>query len=188
MALEGKVTDLRAMGTSVQAAFELKEVFQEKFRRLIERGGNIHVRVEAELWEDRPAWDRLVRPAAVVDFRVARDPVARVIVVADPFGGTTSYTSYPDPLLVRVDVAPIERIVEAAEYYVHAVLTIGTLAEREIEDVNDAVFGRDEESTGIGTIGKFVIGKILQISDYFQRTTTETSSRTFTGRHIRSRN
>ncbi len=48
------------------------------------------------------------------------------------------------------------------------IATLGTLAEREIEDAGDAVFGRPDESTSLDAFGRLVFKKVLEISDYLQ--------------------
>ncbi|MGH9312108.1 MAG: hypothetical protein ACRD1S_02810, partial [Vicinamibacterales bacterium] len=60
-AMDGKVSELRATAGTVRAAIELTDAFPENLRSAMEQGVTLHLRVEAELWEDR-TWDRLVRP------------------------------------------------------------------------------------------------------------------------------
>ena len=65
-------------------------MFPEKFRQILQSGGSLHMRVQAELWEDRPVWDRLVRPAIVTVFRIVRDPATAQIAISDAFGPVLS--------------------------------------------------------------------------------------------------
>ena len=70
------MAEIRTVGPSVRASIEMRQVFSEKFRQIVQSGGALHVRVQAELWEDRPLWDRLVRPALVTVFPNAREPAS----------------------------------------------------------------------------------------------------------------
>ena len=45
-----------------------------------------------------------------------------------------------------VDLGDTARLTAAERYYVHVIATLGTLAEREVDEVGDAVFGRESES------------------------------------------
>jgi hypothetical protein len=186
-ALEGKVSDLRAAGRVVRAAIDLDDAFPDKLRSALEKGGTLHLRIEAELWEDRPAWDRLVKPASVAAFRIFRRRDGRDISVADVTGGLATYPDYPRPLVVRVDVAPIDRIEDAARYYLSVAVTIGTLDEGEIADAGETVFGEDDGSVGLRSAGRFLLHTVLRITDYIQSASTSIRSRRFSGREIRSR-
>jgi hypothetical protein len=186
-ALDVRVDEVRAVAATVRAAIELRDAFPERFRKLIEEGGTLYVRIESELWEDRPAWDRLVGPTAIAGFRVDKGADAGSVAVLDGFGTATPYKKYPQPLPLRVDVGRTERIVEDARYYVNIVATIGTIAEREIEGVGDAVFGRESEEAGLRTLGRFLFRKVLQLSDYLQSITAQTTSRKIPGKQIAGR-
>jgi hypothetical protein len=186
-ALEGKVVELRASGVVVRAAIELTDAFPEKLRPALEQGGRLYLRVEAELWEDRPAWDRLVKPATVAAFRITRARGGREVSVADVTGGVATYPDYPNPVVVQLDVSPLDRIVETARYYMTATVTIGTLAERDIADAGEAVFGRDDGSVGLKSAGRFLLGTVLRITDYMQSVSASLRSGKMSGREIRSR-
>lgn len=186
-ALDGKVSELRAVAATVRAALELKDAFPDKLRDVARNGGTLHLRVETELWEDRPAWDRLVRPASVAVFRISRQPGGAQIAVVDSSGGLAAYPDYPNPLVVRVDVSPVDRIEDAGKYYLNAAITLGTLAEREIADAEEAVFGKDDGSVGLRRVGRFLLSTVLQITDYMQSVSAEIRSRKYTGREIRTR-
>jgi hypothetical protein len=185
LALEAKVGEIRVSATVVRAALELKGVFKPNYREVIDEGGTLYVRVEAELWEDRAAWDRLVSPARVSVFRVRRDRPARRVTVIDGAGLLTPYADYPDPLGVTLEVAPAERIADDGHYYVHALATVGNSLALESRDVGDVVFGRDEDASGLAAVGKFIFRKAQQISEYLQSVTADVTSRKVTGRQIR---
>ena len=110
------------------ATVELRDVLPDRFRKLVEDGGVLHLRVQTELWESRPVWDRLVYPAIVRVFRLGRAPAARTISITDTSGAAP--TPMPDPLPVIVDLGNRDRVTASERYYVHVVATLGTLAER----------------------------------------------------------
>ena len=68
-ALDVEVKGLHTAGAAVTTAIELRDVIPERFRKTLVEGGVLHLRVQAELWEARPVWDRLVYPAIVRVFR-----------------------------------------------------------------------------------------------------------------------
>jgi hypothetical protein len=186
-ALGGKVIELRANGLVVRAAIELTDPFPEKLRPALEQGGRLYLRVEAELWEDRPVWDRLVKPATVAAFRISRARDGREVSVADVTGGLATYPDYPNPLVVQLDVSPLDRIVETARYYVNGTATIGTLGDRDIADAGEAVFGADDGTVGLKSAGRFLLGAVLRITDYVQSVSASLRSGKVSGREIRIR-
>jgi len=183
-ALEVQVMDLRAAATIVTARIELRDVLPDKFRQMIEQGGVVHLRVQTQLWERRPVWDRLVYPAVVRVFRLARTPSGREVAVTDSDGAVTVHPGVPNPMAVSVRIGNADRLTAAARYYAQVVATLGTIAEQEIEDAGDAVFGRPEESNSLGAFGRTVFKRILQISDYLQSVSAEGVSRSITGGQI----
>ena len=184
-ALEARVSEVRAVGPKVRAALDLRDVFPEKFRQILQSGGSLHMRVQAELWEDRPVWDRLVRPAIVTVFRIVRDPATAKIAISDAFGQVLSVAEYPDVVPLRVDVAPADAVSDGSRYYLRLIATVGTIAERDIEDTGEAVFGRDEGTVSLVKVGKFLFHTVLQVSDYLQSISSEVRSRVFQGRELR---
>ena len=160
-------------------------MFPEKFRQILQSGGSLHMRVQAELWEDRPVWDRLVRPAIVTVFRIVRDPATAQIAISDAFGPVLSVAAYPDTVPLRVDVAPADAVAEGSRYYLRMIATVGTIAERDIKDTGEAVFGRDEGTVSLGKVGKFLFHAVLQVSDYLQSTSSDVRTRVFQGRELR---
>jgi hypothetical protein len=186
LALDAKVGEIRVAATVVRAALELKGVFRPAYRQVIEEGGTLFVRIESELWEDRPAWDRLASPARVTVFRVRRDRVARRVTVADPSGALVPYADFPDPLGVTIDVAPADRIQDDGRYYLHALTRVGNSLDLESREVGDAVFGSDEDASGLAAVGKFIFRKAQQISEYLQTVTADVTSRKLTGKQIRT--
>jgi hypothetical protein len=184
-ALEARVSEVRTVGPKVRAAVDLRDLFPERFRQILQSGGALHMRVQAELWEDRPVWDRLVRPAIITVFRIVRDPATAQIAISDAFGPVLTAAPYPEMVPLRVDVAPADAVAEGTRYYLRVISTVGTIAERDIKDTGEAVFGRDEGTVSLGKVGKFLFHAVLQVSDYLQSISSETRTRVFQGRDLR---
>jgi hypothetical protein len=185
-ALEARIGELRIIGRTVRASMELREMLPAKLGRVLAEGGALHVRIQAELWEDRPLWDRMVRPALVSVFRIVRDPTTARISISDAVGSPVTYAAMPEPLSLRVDVVPVEAISDAGRYYLRMIATVGTLGDRDIEDTGAAVFGRDEGTISLGRMGKMIFSAVLQVSDYLQSVSAEVRSRPFRGSELRS--
>jgi hypothetical protein len=183
-ALGVDVKELRAAAAVLTARIELRDVLPDRFKRTIDQGGVVHLRVQAEVWERRPVWDRLVYPAVVQVFRLARTPSGREFAVYDPDGAVTVEPSVPDPLPLAIRIGNADRLSGDARYDAKVIATLGTIAEREIDDVGDAVFGPPEESSSLGALGRMVFKRMLQISDYLQSVSAEGVSRNIAGVQI----
>jgi hypothetical protein len=183
-ALGVDVKDLRVAAADVTASVELRDVLPERFRQTVDQGGVVHLRIHAEVWEKRPVWDRLVYPSVVRVFRLARTPSGREFAVYEPEGGFTLHPGVPDPLRLSVRVGSADRLTNAARYYAKVIATLGTLAEHEITDAGAAVFGRPEESSGLGAFGRTIFQKVLEISDYLQSVSAQGVSRNIAGGQI----
>jgi hypothetical protein len=183
-ALGVEVRDLRATAAEVTASIELRDVLPDRFRQTVDRGGVVHLRIHTEVWERRPVWDRLVYPAVVRVYRLARTPSGREFGVYDPDGDFTVHAAVPNPLPIAIRVGSPDRLASAARYYAKVIATLGTLAEREIDNAGDAVFGRPEESSGLGAFGRVVFKKVLEISDYLQSVSAQGISRNINGGQI----
>jgi hypothetical protein len=175
--LDVRVKDVHAPSATVGASIELRDVLPDRFKKLLDDGGVLHLRVQTELWERRPVWDRLVYPAMIRVLRFARAPSGRAVTVTDSADGVRTYPSIPDPFAINVDIGNRDRLVKAGRYYVHVIATLGTVADRDVDDVNDALFGRPTESNGLGSLGRMVFRKMIEISDYLQSVTAEARSR-----------
>jgi hypothetical protein len=161
-ALEVRIRNVTA-DVMVRASFEVRDLLPERFRRMLDDNGTLHLRLQVELWESRPVWDRLVYPATIRMVRLTRD--------APP----------PESMPVDFEIGKSDRIVATGRYYLHVIATLGTLAERDVDTVGDAVFGRESEANGIGSLGRLVFRTALQISDYLQSVSAEARSRRMTG-------
>jgi hypothetical protein len=162
-ALDVRVHDVKTGSSTLHASIEVREVVPDRFKRVLEDNGVLHLRLQAELWEVRPVWDRLVYPAIVRVIRMTRDTPPR------------------DPLPVTLDLGDANRIAASSRYYVHVIATLGTLADRDADDVGDAVFGRPEETNTLGSLGRLVIRTALQVGNYLQSVSTETRSKKISG-------
>jgi hypothetical protein len=183
-ALDASVTDVRASAASLRATVELKDVLSDRFRRLLDQGGTLHLLIQTELWEDRPAWDRLVQPTVSSAFRISRDRSTGAVLVQDAVGAVSRLPREIGRMPIQVHVAPVASVEALRRYYVHVIATIGTVAEREIDEVGEAVFGPDEEAGGLESVGKYVVRKFLQINSYLQSSSAETTSRKFKGADV----
>jgi hypothetical protein len=180
--LDVQVKDVRAPATAIRTTIELHDIVPDRFKKLMNDGRVLHLRVQAELWESRPIWDRLVYPAIVRVFRMGRNPSGRDIAITDPDGAAATYPSVPATMPVVVDLGDRNRVASSEKYYVHVIATLGTLAEREVDEVGDAVFG--PESNGIGALGRLVVKTAVRVSDYLQSVSAEARSRKLAGADI----
>ncbi len=179
-ALDVRIQELRGSRPTVTAAIELRDLVPDRFTKTLDEGGVLHMRVQAELWESRPVWDRLVYPALVRVFRLRRAS-AGGLSVTDPNGTATIYAVAPGAFPIALELGDQQRIRSAERYYVHIIATLGTLAEREVDEVGDAVFGRPSEADGLGSLGRLMFRTVLQISDYLQSVSAEARSRKTAG-------
>ena len=178
-----EVKTVHAPATTVVATLELRDILPERFRKTLDGGGALHLRVEAELWEARPVWDRLVYPAIVRMFRFTRTS-GKNLAIVDQDGQVSTSATVPSVMPIEIPLGEIARIDASERYYLRAVATLGTLAEREADDVGDAVFGRPSESNGLGSLGRLMFRTVLQISDYLQSVSADTKSRKLPGTTI----
>src|SRR5256885_15134342 len=96
--LEVRVKEVRAPFATVGAAIELRDVLPDRFKKLLDDGGVLHLRLQTELWESRPVWDRLVYPAMIRVLRLARTGPGGEIAITDSAGAAATYTAIPNPL------------------------------------------------------------------------------------------
>ena len=181
--LDVQVKDVRRPASAVSATIELSDLIPDSFKKTLDEGGVLHMRVQAELWESRPVWDRLVYPAIVRVFRFRR-AASDGLFITDPDGGSTAYAAAPKSLPIVLDLGDAKRVTPAERYYVHVIATLGTLAEREVDEVGDAVFGRPSEANALGSLGRLMFRTVLQVSDYMQSVSAEARSRRTAGAEI----
>lgn len=162
-ALEVRIKGVGEASQIVQATIEIVDVIPDRFKKLLDENGAVHLRLQAELWESRPVWDRLVYPAILKAVRITRDRIP------------------PTPWPLTLDLGKTDRISTAGRYYVHVVATIGTLAERDADEVGDAVFGRESETNSLGSLGRLVFRTALEVSDYLQSVSAEARTKKIAG-------
>jgi hypothetical protein len=184
--LEVQVKAVRGPASAITASIELRDLVPDRFRKTLDDGGVLHMRVQAELWESRSVWDRLVYPAIVRVFRFRRAP-NNGLSITDPSGAATTYPATTHALPVMLDLGESSRVTPAERYYVHVIATLGTLAEREVDEVGDAVFGRPSETNGLGSLGRFMFRTVLQVNDYLQSVSAEAKSKRTAGTDILKR-
>jgi hypothetical protein len=182
-ALGVEVKRVRTVRAAVTTAIELRDVIPDRFRKTLVEGGVLHLRVQAELWEARPVWDRLVYPVIVRVFRFTQGANA-TLSMTDASGAVSTTQEAPRTMPMDVALGDPSRVNPASRYYVHVVATLGTLAEREADEVGDAVFGRPSESNSLGALGRLVFRTALEIGDYLQSVTAQTKSRKMSGAEI----
>jgi hypothetical protein len=185
-ALETKLVELRVAGGSLFAALELREIFPPKFQTILNDGAAIHLRLQLELWEDRPVWDKLANPAIVTVFRMVLDPQTRVVRVADQYGEVSRQPSWQEPLSLRVDLGRPDKLADGARYYIRALATLGTIAEKESAAASNVVFGDDDSAVSIAAMGKMLFRAVLSVNEYLQSVSSDTRSREVTGRELKT--
>jgi hypothetical protein len=183
-ALDVSVKDVQTPASAVRTTIEIRDLIPERFKKMIDDGRVLHLRVQAELWESRPIWDRLVYPAIVRVFRLGSSPNGHEVAITDPDGASTTYPVIPSSLPVVVDLGDRNRLATTEKYYVHVIATLGTLAEREADEVGDAVFGAEGDAGGLASLGRLVVKSAMKVSDYLQSVSAETRSRKLAGSEI----
>ena len=185
-ALETRVLELRVAGGAIRASLEFRDMFPAKFQAVLEEGAAIHLRLQVELWEDRPVWDRLAQPAVVTVFRVALDRSTRQVTVADSYGEVSRQPAWQEPLTLRPDLGRADSLSDTARYYVRVLTTLGTIAEKQTERASSTVFGDDDSAVSIAAMGKILFHAVLQVNDYLQSVSSEVRTRQMTGRDVKA--
>ena len=185
-ALETKLVELRVAGGNLFAALELREIFPAKFQTILNDGAAIHLRLQLELWEDRPVWDKLANPAIVTVFRMVLDPQTRAVKVADRYGEVSRQPGWQEPLSLRIDLGRPDKLSDGARYYVRVLATLGTIAEKESTSASNVVFGDDDSAVSIAAMGKMLFRAVLSVNEYLQSVSSDTRSREITGRELKA--
>ncbi|HVD94329.1 MAG TPA: hypothetical protein VNC21_18660 [Vicinamibacterales bacterium] len=185
-ALEARLTEMRVAGGSIRAALEIREMFPAKFQAILEEGGAIHLRLQIELWEDRPVWDKLAQPSVITIFRIVLDPATRQVTVADRYGEVSRQPAWQEPLVLMTNLGRADALSDTAQYYVRALITLGTIAEKDTAKTTNAVFGEDESSVSIASMGKILFHAVLQVNDYLQSVSSEVRTRDVKGRDVKA--
>ena len=181
LAIDIVVKDVRAAVSTVNATLEVRDLVPDRFKKVLETGNVLHLRLQTELWESRPVWDRLVYPAITRVFRLARAASGADVTITDNASSSASAAAVSNPWPIVVELGNRDRLTASQKYYVHVIATLGTLAERDVDAAGDAVFGKESEANGLGSLGRLVFRTVLQVSDYMQSISAETRSRKMSG-------
>ena len=185
-ALDARVTEMRIAGGSVFAAIELKDIFPVKFQSVLEAGGAIHLRLQVELWENRPVWDKQVQPTAINVFRMVFERDTRQVKVSDRYGEVSVQPAWQEPLALRIDLGRAEALSDKAQYYVRVLATLGTIAEKESATASSVVFGDDDSAVSLAAMGKMLFNAVLQANEYLQSVSADTRTRDLAGRELKA--
>jgi hypothetical protein len=185
-ALETRLIELRVAGGSIRASLEIRDMFPAKFQTVLEEGAAIHLRLQIELWEDRPVWDKLAQPALISVFRIVLDPSTRMVRVADSYGEVSRQAAWHEPLTLRPNLGRADAVSDHARYYVRVLTTLGTIAEKESAQASKAVFGDNESAVSLASMGKMLFHAVLQVNDYLQSVSSDIRSRKVTGTDLRA--
>jgi hypothetical protein len=186
LALEARVTEMRITGTRLWAAIELRDLLRERFLELVRDGKAIFVQLQADLWEDRRVFDRMVLTTPAATYRIDPDAGTDGIVLFDQYGGTSRHADVRQPISLRVELGSADRIEDGQTYYLHTVVTAATVDERDIDQAGAALFGGEESSRGLAALGGFVFRTLLRMGKYFESAEAEVTSRRVSGRDIRA--
>jgi hypothetical protein len=185
-ALEARITALHVAGARLWTSIELRDLLRDRFLTLVRDGRAVFVELQADLWEDRRVFDRLVFTSPPATYRVDRALTGSGIVVTDQHGGATGHPDAAAPVVLRVDVGPADRVEDVRSYYVHALVTAASVDERDIEQAGQAIFGSDETARGMTAIGRFVFRTLLRMGRYLERASAEATGPRVSGRQIRT--
>jgi hypothetical protein len=186
IALEARVTGLRVTGTRLWASVEVRDLLRDRFLELVRDGKAIFVQLQADVWEDRRVFDRMVVTTPPATYRIDPDTGTDGIVLFDQYGGTSRHADVRLPIALRIELGPADRIEDGQTYYVHSVVTAATVDERDIDQAGEALFGSEESTRGLAALGRFVFRTLLRMGKYFESAQAEVTSRRVSARDIRS--
>jgi hypothetical protein len=186
LAFDARVTQLRVTGTRLWAAIELRDLLRDRFLALVKEGKAVFVQLEADLWEDRRVFDRVVMTAPATTYRLDRDIDGQSVIVLDQYGGTSRQPDVRQPISLRVELGPSDRIDDGETYYLHTVVTAATVDEADIDQAGAAVFGEEQSARGLAALGRFVFRTLMRMGKYFESAEAEVTSRRISGREIRA--
>lgn len=185
LGFEARVAELRVAGPRLAAAIEVRDLLRESFLALVQQGRAVFLQLEANLWEDRRVFDRLVVTIPPGTWRLDRDETGNGVVIQDDHGGSFRHADVRQPFRLRVDLGAAARVDDEATYYLHATVTAATVDERDIDRAGEVVFGDEQSARGLAGLGRLVFRTLLRMGKYFESATTEVTSRRVSGRDIR---
>jgi hypothetical protein len=187
VALEARVTDLRVTGARLWAAIEVRDLLRDRFLALVQSGKAVFVQLEADLWEDRRVFDRMVLATPAATYRSGPDTETGGIILFDQYGGTSRQRDVRQPISLRVELGSADRLEDDRTYYLHTLVTAASVDERDIDQAGAAIFGAEESTRGIASLGRFVFRTLLRMGNYLESAQAEVTSRRIPGRDIRAR-
>jgi hypothetical protein len=185
-ALDARITEIRVAGGSLRASLEIRDLFPAKFQTVLEEGGAIHLRLQVELWQNRSVWDKLVQPAFVNVFRIILDRSTREVRVADAYGEVSRQPAWQEPLTLSLDLGRADALADSEKYYVRVQATLGTIAGKDSAQASRVVFGDDDSTVSVASVGKVLFHAVLSVNDYLQSVSTEVRTRALPGRTIKA--
>ena len=101
-------------------------------------------------------------------------------------GEVSRQPAWQEPLVLRLDLGRGDVLSDTGRYYIRTQATLGTIAEREATQAADAVFGPDEGSVTLGSMGRLLFHAVLQVNDYLQSVSAEARTRDITGAELKA--
>ena len=186
LALEARVTEMRVTGNRIWAAIEVRDLLRDRFLELVRGGKAVFVQLEADLWEDRRVFDRMVLTTLPATYRIDPDVDTGGVILFDQYGGTSRQADVRQPISLRVELGSADRVHDDQTYYLHTLVTAATVDERDIDQAGAAMFGAEESTRGLAALGSFVFRTLLRMGKYFESAQAEVTSRRISGRDIRA--
>ena len=186
LALEARVAEMRVTGTRIWAAIEVRDLLRDRFLELVRNGKAVFVQLEADLWEDRRVFDRMVLTTPPATYRIDPDVDTGGVILFDQYGGTSRQADVRQPISLRVELGSADRVHDDQTYYLHTLVTAATVDERDIDQAGAAIFGAEESTGGLAALGSFVFRTLLRMGKYFESAQAEVTSRRISGRDIRA--
>jgi hypothetical protein len=186
LALEARVTEMRVTGTRLWAAIEVRDLLRDRFLELVRSGKAVFVQLEADLWEDRRVFDRMVLTTPPATYRIDPDVDTGGVILLDQYGGTSRQLDVRQPISLRVELGSADRVADDQTYYLHTLVTAATVDERDIDQAGATIFGTEESARGLAALGRFVFRTLLRMGKYFESAQAEVTSRRMSGRDIRA--
>jgi hypothetical protein len=131
-------------------------------------------------------FDRAVLTTPPTTYRIDPDVARRGVTVLDQYGASTQHPDVRQPVILRVELGPADRVGDDQAYYLHTVVTAATVDEADIDQAGEALFGDEQSARGLAAVGRFVFRTLLRMGKYFESAETEVTSRRVSGRDIRN--
>jgi hypothetical protein len=183
-AFDLRIAQLHAAASRLSLVLELRDLLRDRFLQTIQQNRSVFLQIRAELWEDRRIADRLVLTTPEVIYRIDRD-TAGGLSVRDQYGNQSSHNDFAI-VPIRIDLGALDRVADDRSYYTHAEVTAATVPEQGIDQLGTALFGDDQSTAGLASLGRFLFQTVLRIGRYLESTSSEITSPRYTGLQIRA--